>query len=99
MPLLLWQNPTCGTKGIGVSQHRESRHFLRASIDQCTKFRFRSICYPGLTCWGVPSPSPAINALTGEKMKGVIPYHDTKNLPHTKKALRDKNTADRSRAS
>lgn len=45
-----------------VTKAGQVLRLLRASIDQCTKFRFRSICYPGLTCWGVPSPSPAYAA-------------------------------------
>lgn len=32
---------------------------------------------------GSAFPKPCYYALTGEKMKGVIPYHETKNLPHT----------------
>ena len=45
---------------VGEEPHRGGTLWLqRASIDQCAKFRFRSICHPGLTCWGVPSPSPA----------------------------------------
>ena len=54
--------PACGTKGIDGSQHRGSRHFLRASFYHSTKIRLPLLLPLRETCWGVPSPNPAYAA-------------------------------------
>ena len=71
--------PAPPVEGISKRPHRGSRHCLRASIDQCTKFRFRSICYPGLTCWGVPSPNPAYAACAALYSAAAFCYGRTQN--------------------
>ena len=46
-------------------------HLLRASIDHGTKFRITLIFPRSDTCWGVPSPNPAVVAGNGDFLISV----------------------------
>ena len=60
---------------------RGSLQSRRASIDQCTKFRFSLICPPGQILVGVATPNPPFAAPAAEKSPTNIFSDFSKTVP------------------